>query len=65
MLSIDCLQVLSIRHAGLDITCHTHRRMPVKLNLFTCEETVDLLQGELTGLRIEVVDEREEAEVED
>jgi hypothetical protein len=64
MLSIYSLQVLSIRNAGLDIAGHAHRRVPVEFNLFTSEEMINLLQGEVTRFRVEVVDEREEAEVE-
>lgn len=54
-----------MRNAGLCIASHTHRGMPVQLDLFTSEETVDLLQSEVAWLWVEEVDKREKTEVED
>lgn len=41
-----------------------HASMPVHLHFATCEEFIDLLKGQISSLRIEYVDEREEQEVE-
>jgi hypothetical protein len=65
MFSFNGVQVFPIRHASLNIPSHAHRRVPVKLNLLSSEKTINLLQCEVSGFRVEVIDEREETEVED
>lgn len=44
---------------------HTHAVIPVKQDLWTSEELVDLLERQQPGLRVEEVDEGNEEGVED
>lgn len=58
-------RLLAIGDASIYIASHTHRWVPVKFDLFAGEELVDLFQSEIARLRVEEVNKREEAEVED
>lgn len=58
------LEVLAVSHPCIDVSSHTHGRMPVQFNLFSGEEMVNLLQGKIACLRVEEVDQRKEAEIE-
>lgn len=46
-------------------TDFAHARLPVQLNLISGKQLVNLLQREISCLRIEEIDHREEGKVED
>lgn len=56
--------IFLVSNARLCISGHSHRRLPVKLDLFASEEVVDLLQCEVSCFGVEEVDQGKEAEVE-
>lgn len=56
-------QIRLSRPSGFSMVIHARR--PVQLDPLSREEPVDLLQGQIPGLGIAEIDEREEAEVED
>lgn len=63
MLHPHCLRLL-LAHAVIRIPRRPHRRVPMQEHLLAREQPVHLLQGEVAGLGVEEVDDREEGEVE-
>lgn len=64
MLSLHTLGIFAMSNASLCIASHSHRWMPVKLDLFAREEIIDLLQCKIARFGEEEVNKREEAKVE-
>lgn len=65
MLNVALGLFLARHHARGRVAGGTHGGMPVQFHLLAGEEQVDLFQGQVARLRVEEVDQWEEAEVED
>ena len=63
MLDTSKLWVL-LSQTTLGVAGSSHRCVPMKLHLLASEQVVDLFQGEVARLRVEEVNQRDEAEVE-
>lgn len=68
---LDLLKLHSIFSLIIDslisifrLVCHAYSRSCMKKNLFPSEQRINILQGQVSGLRVEEVDERKEEEVE-
>lgn len=58
------LNLWILLHSCLRIACLSHGRVPVQLHFWSCEQPIDLFEGEIARFGVEEVDHRNEAEVE-
>ena len=65
MLGIHTFDVLALSDPCIHVPSHAHGWVPVKFDLFSSKQMVNLLERKVARLRIEEVDERKEAEVKD
>ncbi len=63
--SYAIIRLLSIRPLRVRTFLCSHARLPMKLYFIASEQSVNLFECEVPGLRVEKVDEREEGKVED
>lgn len=61
---LHMLDLWILLRSHLRITGLSHGRVPMQLHFWSCEQPVDLLEGEIAWFGVEEVDHRDEAEVE-